>query len=292
MIPGVAILAACTATTPADDVTGEIERYIGTTDAWIGVAVITDRGDTISVNNDEVFEMNSVMKLYQAIAVMGAMERDGTDPDTVLHVERNTLEPRTYTPMLEVYADGDFDIAASEVMRYSLQESDNNACDILFDHFISPHQADTYLKSAGIEGFTIGADERLIFADHALSADNLTYPLTAAEVIDRLFTGGLLGEPYQTKLTEMLTGCRTGMNHIAGGLPGKGVTIGHKTGTGFPAADGMPSGINDVAYVALPDGGSYSIAVFVGESDRDMAATEQLIADISEIVYRWYTGER
>lgn len=287
-----AALTGCTATDPADSLTREIKEYTAGTEARIGVAVITDRGDTICVNNDERYDMNSVMKLYQAMAVMAAMERDGISPDTLIHVDRSTLEPRTYTPMLTVYTDGDFDIPATEVLRYSLQESDNNACDILFDHFLSPQDAEAYIKSLGIDGFGIAADERTMFVDHTRSADNWTYPLTAAKVINRLFTARPLGEPYQTVLTGTLTGCRTGMNRIARPLAGDSITIGHKTGTGFMTADGMPSGINDVAFISLPDGGSYSIAVFVGESDHDMAATEQLIADISEKVYRWYTGRK
>ncbi|MDE6380897.1 MAG: hypothetical protein K2L11_10520 [Muribaculaceae bacterium] len=64
------------------------------------------------------------------------------------------------------------------------------------------------------------------------------------------------------------------------------VLIGHKTGTGFTLPDGRLMGINDVGYVHLPNGRSYSIAVFIENSGYDMPQTEEIVAEISEIVYK------
>ena len=62
--------------------------------------------------------------------------------------------------------------------------------------------------------------------------------------------------------------------------------IGHKTGTGFTSLNGLPQGINDVGFVRLPTGRYYAIAVFIKSSQKNMVETEQIIADISEIVYQ------
>lgn len=92
---------------------------------------------------------------------------------------------------------------------------------------------------------------------------------------------------FQRFLTKTLNGCTTGENRLAKPLLPTNAVIGHKTGTGFPSADGHPQGINDVGFVRLPNGRSYSIAVFVKSSRYDMEKTERLIADVSEIVWRY-----
>lgn len=81
--------------------------------------------------------------------------------------------------------------------------------------------------------------------------------------------------------------CATGVNRLAKPLTGTGAIIGHKTGTGFTLPDGRLMAINDVGYVHLPNGRSYSIAVFIENSGYDMQQTEEIIAQISEIVYKY-----
>lgn len=60
--------------------------------------------------------------------------------------------------------------------------------------------------------------------------------------------------------------------------------IGHKTGTGFELPDGRIMAVNDVGYIHLNDGNRYSIAVFIADSHYNLVNSEQIIADISELV--------
>ena len=48
--------------------------------------------------------------------------------------------------------------------------------------------------------------------------------------------------------------------------------------------------MNDVGFVYLPDGQSYTIAVFIKDSEESEAATARIIADISKTVYRHVTN--
>ena len=70
-------------------------------------------------------------------------------------------------------------------------------------------------------------------------------------------------------------------------LADKGVVIGHKTGTGDLNAKGQQIGCNDIGFVLLPDGRTYSIAVFVKDSEESFAENSKIIADISRIVYEY-----
>lgn len=268
-----------------------LKDYVRTHDADIGIAVITDRGDTVYVNNNRRYPMNSVMKLYQAMAVADMMQRRGHRLDSIITVSRKEMDEDTYSPMCDRYPNGNFRISIAELLKYSLQQSDNNACDILFRHVIDITETNRYIRSLGISGFAISATEADMHADTSLVNGNWNHPLAAAMLINRLFTEALYDNTYQHFLTETLNGCTTGENRLAKPLLPTNTEIGHKTGTGFPSADGHPQGINDVGFVRLPNGRSYSIAVFVKSSRYDMKETERLIADISEIVWREVRGK-
>ncbi|MDE5795715.1 MAG: class A beta-lactamase-related serine hydrolase, partial [Muribaculaceae bacterium] len=64
--------------------------------------------------------------------------------------------------------------------------------------------------------------------------------------------------------------------------------IGHKTGTGDKNAQGRIIAVNDAGYIFLPNRDGYAIAVFISDSGYGMVETEQIIADISEIVFKGF----
>jgi len=267
-----------------------IVGYVNSCRADIGVAVITDRHDTICVNNAELYPMNSVMKLYQAMAAADVLQRKGTPPDTAISIGQEEIHPTTYSPMRDRLPKGKIRMTVSELLKFSLQQSDNNACDILFGHIAGIAETNKYISSIGIEDFKICATEREMFSDNNMVYKNICSPLSAAMLINRLFTGHLFTNEYQRLLTETLNGCSTGTNRLPKPLIRTNAIIGHKTGTGFTSSDGFPQGINDVGFVQLPNGRHYSIAVFIKSSRCGMEETEQMIADISEIVYKAMSG--
>ena len=65
-----------------------------------------------------------------------------------------------------------------------------------------------------------------------------------------------------------------------------GARIGHKTGTGDRNAEGELIGVNDAGFVILPDGRHYTVVVFVKDIPGSLERASQIIADISDIVYR------
>lgn len=264
----------------------ELTDYVRTRDAKIGIAVITDRHDTICVNNEHPYPMNSVMKLYQAMAVVDMMQQRGHKVDSVFTFDRDEMDEKTYSPMRDTFQKRKTETSVAELLKYSLQQSDNNACDMLFRHVVGVHDTDKYIRRLGFKDFAIAASEADMHADTTRVHTNWSYPLTAAMLINRLFTERLYNAEYQHFLIKTLNECSTGVNRLAKPLLTSGATIGHKTGTGFTSPEGYPQGINDVGFVRLPDGRSYSVAVFVETSRYDMEQTEQMIADISGIVLR------
>lgn len=277
-----AALTSCHSTS-GDSLQHDLEAYIATCDAEIGVAVITDRGDTICVNNDRHYPMNSVVKLYQAMAVAATLEQRGTPLDTVITIARDELHQATYSPIRDNCPGDTLRLTVAQLLEYSLQLSDNNAFDIMADRIVDLPATRHHIGTLGISGFDIMAYEKEMFDDHDLTNANRNHPLSAAMLINALFTKQLYAADYQNFLKHTLVSCETGANRLASPLKATGATIGHKTGTGFTAPDGTAQGTNDVGFVTLPNGRSYAIAVFVRTSSADLPSTERIIARLSEI---------
>ncbi len=255
--------------------------------AEIGIAVIIDGKDTVTVNNDARYPLMSVFKFHQALAVADYMAKRNQPLDTLLTIEKQDLKPDTYSPLRERHPQGGIEISIADLLKYTLQQSDNNACDILFDYLGGTEAVDKYIRSLGLRDFSIVATEDDMHKDLELCYQNWSTPLAAAELLEIFRREPLSGATYKDFIRQTMVECRTGQDRLAAPLSDKGVTIGHKTGTGDLNAKGRQIGCNDIGFVLLPDGRAYSIAVFVKDSEESLADNSRTIADVSRIVYEY-----
>ena len=121
-----------------DDLSYRLKKVIKDKKAEIGIAVILDAQDTVTVNNDDRYPLMSVFKFHQALAVADYLDRNGLTPDTEIFIPEEELVPDTYSPLREEFPEGEISLSVSRLLEYSLQLSDNNACDILFEHTGGP----------------------------------------------------------------------------------------------------------------------------------------------------------
>lgn len=261
----------------------EIREIADAADAQVGVALIIDGKDTLAVDGGGRYPLMSVMKFHQSVALLRYMDICGTGLDHELEIDKRDLLPDTWSPLRDEFPEGTV-MTVAELLRYTLQMSDNNACDILFDRFLDPHATDSTLRSLGLDGFAIDATEDEMHRDPDRCFDNWTTPLSAAALMDRLAAGTLPVADAES-LKEILLGCRTGEGRLPSPLKGTSARIGHKTGTSDMDENGRWTAVNDVGFVQLPDGRRYSIAVMVKDSGLGFEATEKIIADISAAVY-------
>ena len=261
--------------------------YCAGKDAKIGVAVITDDGDTIAVNGHAEFPMLSVYKLPIAVAFGKHFIAAGEIVPEYITVTQADLHPDTYSPMRAVYDGIDsVDVTVHELLTYSLQQSDNNASDILLKAMGGVGNVEVALSGMGAEGISVLSTEDEMHADNSLCYRNSTTPIDMARFVD-VFDREC-NDTFSMDVKLIMETCQTGTSRLIKPLAGTGAVVGHKTGTGFTLPDGRLMAVNDVGYVHLLDGRSYTIAVFVADSGYDMVHTEKLIADISDLVYRHF----
>lgn len=280
----ITIAHSCGKTTPVSSLQKELEEYMEGKDASIGVAVIIDRKDTIEVNGNREFPMLSVYKFPIAVALGDFLRlSDKIIPDT-LTIHHSDLKPDTYSPMRDKYkGEESFQLTLEELLGYALQQSDNNASDILLKMMGGTDNAMLALRRLGIENINVMSTEEEMYEDNQRCYDNTATPIAMARLLDSFDHD--LNDLYTRKVKRLMETCATGVNRLAKPLTDTDAIIGHKTGTGFTLPNGRLMAVNDVGYVHLPDGRNYSIAVFIENSGYDIQQTEEIIAKISEIVY-------
>ena len=169
------------------DLQEQLRRMVADKKAQVGIAVIVDGSDTLTVNNDVRYPMMSVFKFHQALAVADACGRRGVSFDTLVYIRPDDLRPDTYSPLRDKYPEGNLSLSVGELLKYTLHLSDNNACDILFRVFGGPAATDEYLRSMGLRDFAIEATEDDMHRNLADCYRNWTTPLEAVRLLECWF---------------------------------------------------------------------------------------------------------
>ncbi|MDE5714394.1 MAG: class A beta-lactamase-related serine hydrolase, partial [Muribaculaceae bacterium] len=250
-------------------------------------AILTDCRDTVTVNNTDKYPLMSVFKLHQAISLCHLFEQNGISLDTVVNIKRHQLNPDTWSPMLKDFSQNPISISVRDLLRYTLMQSDNNASNYMFENIESVNDADKFIATLiPHDSFKLKVTEAQMWDNHALCYENHSSPLGAALLINRLFTDSVIGKENRDFICTTLKECKTGTDRIVAPLKDKtGVTIAHKTGSGFRDDNGILSAHNDVGFIELPDGRHYTLAVLVKDFNGNETEAAKCIADISATVY-------
>lgn len=277
------------AATAAIALQDSLQAVAGSYPGEIGIALITDRGDTVLVNNEDKYPLMSVFKLHQAISLCNLFDQRGTSLDSVVTLRRNELNPDTWSPMLKDHPGDEITVPIRELLVYTLTQSDNNASNWMFSN-IEPVAATDSLVSTVIPrgSFHLEVTEADMWGDHSLCYRNHSSPLGAAELINRLFTDSIFSPGAAEFIRTTLRECKTGTDRIAAPLKGREeVVVAHKTGSGFRDSNGILTAHNDVAFVELPGNRHYALAVLVKDFNGSESDAAAAIARISAIVYDW-----
>lgn len=258
----------------------------------VGIAVIINGRDTVTVNDTDIYPLMSVFKLHQAIAVCHEFDKTGASLDSVVYFDRGSLNPDTWSPMLKDFRTDHFHMSVGKLLRYALVKSDNNASNLMFDRLVSVAATDSLIATLIPRGqFRLAVREADMQSDHSLSYANHSSPLAVAILVERLYTDSIVSPAKQGFLQDAIRQCATGSDRISAPLRDKeGVKVAHKTGSGYTNERGELIAHNDAAYVELPDGRHYTIVVFVKDFYGNERGASAVISKISAITYRYISG--
>ena len=263
----------------------ELQKYIENLDARIGVACIFDGRDTVQINGNKEFPMLSVYKFPQAIAFVNFCIENQEDLNNTILISKSEIKENTYSPIRDKYGITDLKLSLKDVLYYSLVESDNNACDVLYKLIGGTNYADSIIKKMGFSEIHLLNTEDEMHKNIYLSYQNRCTPLEMCKFIDYFRSELVKSDDKYSYIQFLMENCKTGNDRLAKPFITTNVEIGHKTGTGDVNSQGRIIGINDVGFITLPNKNTYSIAVFIADSKYTPETTSSFIADISEIIW-------
>lgn len=281
IIPGIA-------TAQIERLRSEIPALARSVDGIVGVAVLDlTTGDTLTVNGDRPFPMQSVYKFPIAVAVLDRVQRGEMALDQTVHVTASDLLPNTWSPLREAHPAGNVDLTLDSILAATVSLSDNNGCDILLWQLGGPHAVDRFIRGLGISGMAIVATEEEMHRDDSAQYRNFSTPLAMARLLQRFSDGAILTEDLRSYLWSLMVETPTGPKRLRGSLPA-GAVVAHKTGSSGVNASGIAAATNDAGILVMPDGRRVAVVVFVSDSRSSESQREGVIAEIARRVWETF----
>jgi beta-lactamase class A len=269
------------------EVTRAVAGFAGT----VGVAVQeVETGASAQVNGQAHLPMQSVYKFPLALAVLHQVELGRLQLDQQLLLRPADLLPNTWSPLRERYPAGNVRVPLREVLRYTVSESDNNGCDILFRLLGGPAAVQAYVRSLGVADVHIAATEEEMHRREDVQYTNWATPAAMCQLFANFSRGRYLAPASRAVLWQMLATSPSGLKRLRAGVP-DGTEVAHKTGTSGTNAAGLTAATNDAGLLTLPNGQHVAVVVFVTNATASEAAGESLIAAVSRVVWRHFTAK-
>lgn len=276
-----------------DSLRQEIQQIVSTKNAVVGVSIVRDdRKDILSVNGDSRFPMQSVFKFHIALAVLSEIDKGKFSFNQKIKIEKKDLLPNLYSPLRDKYPDG-ASLTISEILEYTVSQSDNVGCEVLLRLIGGPQAIEKYFVKNKFKDVSIKFNEEEQQSNWDLQFQNWTTPKAANEVLSSFYDNKkkLLSKNSYDFIWKIMKETETGKNRLKGQLP-KETVVAHKTGTsGTNKTTGITAAVNDIGIVFLPNGQHFFISVFVTNSKENAETNEKIIADISKATWNYFTSK-
>ncbi|WP_276374820.1 class A beta-lactamase, subclass A2 [Chryseolinea sp. H1M3-3] len=270
------------------DLRENILDLVNSVDGKMGVGIKNvESGDTLSIHGGDHFPMQSVYKFHLALAVLDQVDKGNLSTDQKIMVKQSEYFPDTWSPIAKKYPEGDVELTIRELLQYTVSQSDNVGCDILFRLAGGPAKVNEYIHRQGIGDVAIVNTEAEMHTAWDMQFNNWTTPTATAHLLGLFTQRKILTPVTHNFLMETMEQTITGNKRIKGLLP-VGTPVAHKTGMGGNDA-GLISAINDVGIITLPNGSHIAIALFISNTKESVEKLEGVMAKISKLVYDHYS---
>ncbi len=101
-----AFLYSCCKSDTTSQLQQELQAIIDGIDATIGIALIANDTDTLTINNNIDYPLMSVMKMHQAIHVARWLHEHNLGMDYMVNISTEDLKPDTYSPLRDSFPEG------------------------------------------------------------------------------------------------------------------------------------------------------------------------------------------
>src|SRR5438128_247772 len=155
-----------TSDTQNQELQNQLAQIASTAKGKVGIAVVLlETGETVSLNTHDHYPMQSVYKLPISMAVMKQVDAGKVTLDQKVPVTKSDFVRRGQnSPIRDKYPNGT-EITVSELLRYSISESDGTASDVLMRVAGGAQAVQAYLNDLGIKEMIVLNSEKEIGQD-------------------------------------------------------------------------------------------------------------------------------
>ena len=240
----------------------------------------------LNINGDKKLPMLSVFKFHIALAVLNLVDEGKLSLNQNIFIKKSELLEKTWSPIREKYPEGNIEMPLSELIKYTVAQSDNNGCDILLRLIGGTETVQKFINGKGIQNFEIINNEEDM--TYQSMYKNFTTTNSANDLLQKFYKGEVLSKNSTDFLMKIMIETTTGTNKIVAQLP-KETQVAHKTGSSGKNDKGLTIAENDIAIITLPNGKHYAISIFVSDSMESAETNNKMIADISKIVFDYFS---
>src|SRR5262249_31183002 len=145
-----------TQTAPNSDLQNELAQVAAKAKGRVGVsALVLETGETVSLNPNDHFPMQSVYKLPIGMVVMKQIDEGKIKLDQKVRVVKDDFVPSaSHSPIRDKYPNG-VELTVDDLMGWMLKESDGTASDVLMKLAGGPQSIQTYLDELNITSMIV-----------------------------------------------------------------------------------------------------------------------------------------
>ena len=264
----------------------------------MAVALQGEPMESLTRYEHEWFPLMSVVKLPLAVVVLHQVEQGKLRLEEQYRLQEADMDANTWSPLHKRFPKGGT-FSLESLLRASLCESDNNACNYLFRLVGGPQGVQQlFNKHYGADfPLHIVVTEREMAKDVAAQVANAATPAAMLRVLEDVHDAAfgttrnpLLSPPMARLLLAYMEQCSTGQERLRAGLPRVPLSFAHKTGSSGTLG-GITAAHNDVGIICLADGRYACIVSFISASTEDVATMNRAHAELAEKTYRALTDK-
>ncbi len=268
----------------------KLEAITSSKDAITGISIMSKDGvDTLSLNGDMKFPMQSVFKFHIALVVLSEVDNGNLSLNQKVEIIKSDLLPDTWSPIREKFPNGT-EMSLSDIIKYTVSLSDNNGCDILLRMVGGTKKVNDFFIERGFSDLSIVYNEEEMHKDWVAQFSNYSTPKSASIILKSFIEGKILKQETTDFLMKVMIETATGINRIKGKLP-QGTSVAHKTGSSGKNESGISAAVNDIGIVFLSEDEYYFFSAFITNSKETDQINEQIISDISRIVWDYFSAK-
>lgn len=266
-----------------------ISKILTDKDAIVGISILgINSKDTISINGNKKLPMQSVYKYHLALTVLNQVDQGKLSLNDTIKITKQHIDTPLWSLIRKKLPNGG-KLTLGQIIKYTVANSDNVGCDILFDLIGGPSKVENYMRENSISEIAIKHNEAIMQSDWELQYENWTTPNEATKALKTFYDNKQqeLSTENHSFLWGIMKKSWFGKISMKSYIP-ENTIVAHKTGHSGKNDNGLTGAQNDIGIIFLPNGNHFYLSILISNSNETSEVNQKLIANITRLTYDYF----